>query len=515
MKKVLLTTTAIVGLSAPAFAADPTAVSDQPYFHHSHPMTFSGAMSIKLTNQSTKDADKITEKAKKRDLVFQNLALGVNTTDAASGGFEEAQVGNVTERDAGGNGPGNTANHGRAITILENMRGILNGHASYTLGTAITAANVADHVSSVEDIIDDFLGGSHSAAFDVIGEVAVQGVDPTGSDNADLAADLKAFADAQDAGSEATETTASINTTASLGVAMSAGDGWTASTSGSFNLGGGSVSGGTLSLTNGMLTLSVGKTQHAATSAVSTMYGMDVALDKNSSDTQLQATMALGGATVQVDNEMDGDNLETKNQTVGIKGSYGTMSYGLGWQADGDLGFSIGTNLGGVGLTISRVNAGANYSMGLAASMDLGGGMTLNATNAQNSDGLQDKSFNYDSVSIDTDGTMSMAGTDTITEVFALKAVHKSISTVGINYAGGGTSVGITYQEKAGTSSSGDNLIASGSMAISPTITLTGSYNKDDALTSIGASGPLGSAGTLSAVMTSTGSSTLTASFKF
>ena len=60
MKKVLLTTTAIVGLSAPAFAADPTAVSDQPYFHHSHPMTWSGSMSIKLTNQSTKDADTTT-----------------------------------------------------------------------------------------------------------------------------------------------------------------------------------------------------------------------------------------------------------------------------------------------------------------------------------------------------------------------------------------------------------------------------------------------------------------------
>ena len=41
--------------------------------------------------------------------------------------------------------------------------------------------------------------------------------------------------------------------------------------------------------------------------------------------------MALGGATLQVDNEMDGDNLK-KSQTVGIKGSYGTMSYGLGWQ---------------------------------------------------------------------------------------------------------------------------------------------------------------------------------------
>ena len=53
MKKVLLTTSAIVGLSVPAFAADPTAVSDQPYFHHSHPMTWSGSMSVSLTNVST------------------------------------------------------------------------------------------------------------------------------------------------------------------------------------------------------------------------------------------------------------------------------------------------------------------------------------------------------------------------------------------------------------------------------------------------------------------------------
>ena len=37
----------------------------------------------------------------------------------------------------------------------------------------------------------------------------------------------------------------------------------------------------------------------------------------------------------------------------------------------------------------------------------------------------------------------------TITDAFAIKAVHKSISTVGLSYAGGGTSVGITYQEKA------------------------------------------------------------------
>ena len=85
---------------------------------------------------------------------------------------------------------------------------------------------------------------------------------------------------------------------------------------------------------------------------------------------------------------------------------------------------------------------------------------------------------------------------------------------MGLNWSGG-TSVAVTYQEKAGTSAAGDNLIASGSMALSPTITLTGTYNKDDAVTTIGASGPLGSAGTLSAVMSSTGSSKITASFKF
>ena len=50
-------------------------------------------MSIKLTNQSTKDADKAVEKSKERS-VFQNLAAGVNNTDAASGA-EEVQVGNV------------------------------------------------------------------------------------------------------------------------------------------------------------------------------------------------------------------------------------------------------------------------------------------------------------------------------------------------------------------------------------------------------------------------------------
>ena len=70
MKKVLLTTTAIVGLTAPAFAADPTAVSDQPYFHHSHPMTWSGSMSIKLSNLSTNDATDATVKGGKKNFIF-------------------------------------------------------------------------------------------------------------------------------------------------------------------------------------------------------------------------------------------------------------------------------------------------------------------------------------------------------------------------------------------------------------------------------------------------------------
>ena len=155
--------------------------------------------------------------------------------------------------------------------------------------------------------------------------------------------------------------------------------------------------------------------------------------------------------------------------------------------------------------------------MGLGATVDLGGGMTLSASNAQNSDGLTDKVLTYSAVNAagTAFATDAAGAAYTITDAFAIKAVHKSISTVGLSYAGGGTSVGITYQEKAGTSSAGDILIASGSMAMSPTITLTGSYNKDDALTTIGASGPLGSAGTLSATMTSTGSSALTASFKF
>jgi hypothetical protein len=506
MKRVLLTTSAIVGLSMPSFAADPTAVSDQPYFHHAHPMTFSGSMSVSLTNLSSKDADDATLKAKKKDYIF-GLLMGASLTDLNANGPGDSTastgVGANEERIVGRLDGVDTGN-AHAVSMLTNMISVAN--------TASTISIAAGGNSAVEDLIDDYLGGSHSEAMDVIMEQLGNTLD-AGSNAADLAADLKAFADSQDAGSEATETTASINTTASLGVSMAAGDGWTAATSGSINLGAGSVSAGAMTISNGVLTIGVGKSQHSAAAAVSTVFGMDRALNSNSADTVLSASMNLGGASIAVDNEMDGDNLETTNQTVGIKGAYGTMSYGLGWEADGDLGFSIGTSLGGVGLTITRVNTGSTYSMGLGASMDLGGGMTLSATNAQNSDGLTDAVFSNSAVT--GTATTSFGLTDTLGAVLLTRAVHKSISTVGLNYAGGGTSVAVTYQEKAGTSSGGDNLIASGSMAMSPTITLTGTYNKDDAVTTIGASGPLGSAGTLSAVMSSTGSSKITASFKF
>jgi len=501
MKKVLLTTSAIVGLSAPAFAADPTAVSDQPYFHHSHPMTWSGSMSIALSNLSTNDATDATVKGGKKNFIFEDMFGTKNTVADGEEGVVSALV---TDTIA------DTARHNAASSYMSLAVVYINTHASFSIAAG----------SAVEDVVDDYLGGSYSEAMDVIQEVLGNGTtgtgaSPSGSDRADLQDDLVAFQAAQDAGAEGVETTSSINTTASLGVSMSAGDGWTASTSGTINLGAGSVSAGSLSMSNGVMTIGVGKSQHSAAAAVTTVFGMDRALNKNTADTTLSASMALGGATISVDNEMDGDNLETSNQTVGIKGSYGTMSYGLGWEADGDLGFSIGTSLGGVGLTISRVNTGTTYSMGLGAELDLGGGMTLNATNAQNSDGLTDVNFNYSAITGTTQANFATNANKSIGDILQARTVHKSISTVGLTYAGGGTSVAVTYQEKAGTSATGDNLVASGSMAISPSITLSGSYNKDDALTTIGASGPLGSAGTLSAVMTSTGSSSLTASFKF
>ena len=101
MKKVLLTTSAIVGLSVPAFAADPTAVSDNPYFQHSHPMTWSGGMSVSLTNLSTKDSEDATAKAKKKDYIFALLGgtqfvalngIAAPGGNASVGGYEETMV---------------------------------------------------------------------------------------------------------------------------------------------------------------------------------------------------------------------------------------------------------------------------------------------------------------------------------------------------------------------------------------------------------------------------------------
>ena len=84
-----------------------------------------------------------------------------------------------------------------------------------------------------------------------------------------------------------------------------------------------------------------------------------------------------------------------------------------------------------------RVNTGSSYSMGLGASMDLGGGMTLSATNAQNSDGLTIK-FSNSVISVHRHFICD----DRYFSGYSTRAVHKSISTVGLNYAGGGTSVG-------------------------------------------------------------------------
>jgi hypothetical protein len=509
MKRVLLTTSAIVGLTAPTFAADPTAVSDQPYFHHAHPMTFSGSMSISLTNLSTQDADAATKKSIKRDKMFGDaFDTAALTLDGQLGVNEENAVGALV-----GQGISLSVAYDNASAMLAAAATFFSTHASISAAVGTTG-------SAVEDVVDDYFGGSHSEAMDVIGEVFGNGATVNGSETADVNDDLVAFQASQDAGAEGTETTSSINTSASLGVSMSAGDGWTASTSGNIDLGGGSVSGGTLAVSNGMLTVSVGKTAHAAGAAVAPMHGMDRTLNANGGDTQLQATMDLGGAQIQVDNEMDGDNLEVSNQTVGIKGSYGTVSYGLGWEADGDLGFSLGTKLGDMDIDVVRINTGSTYSMGLGASVNLGGGMTLKATNAQNSDGLTDNNFNYDALTLANYGLTTQtvthnATTDSIGTILQKRSVHKSISTVGLTYAGGGTSVTVEYQEKAGTSATGDNLKVNGSMAISPSITLNGTYDKDAAITTVGASGPLGTAGTISAVMSSTGSSQLTASFKF
>ena len=122
MKKVLLTTTAIVGLSAPAFAADPTAVSDQPYFHHSHPMTWSGSMSIKLTNPSTTAVNTAVTKATKRDNLFSTL-----TGEAG----EEGSVGAVANADT------DALAHNSASHQLATMQALLDAPLNFLLTCCI------------------------------------------------------------------------------------------------------------------------------------------------------------------------------------------------------------------------------------------------------------------------------------------------------------------------------------------------------------------------------------------
>ena len=91
--------------------------------------------------------------------------------------------------------------------------------------------------------------------------------------------------------------------------------------------------------------------------------------------------------------------------------------------------------------------------MGLGATVDLGGGMTLNASNAQNSDGLTDAVFNNAAVSATytrATGAFTQGYADgmDIEDALQARAVHKSISTVGLSYAGGGTSVGDISRKK-------------------------------------------------------------------
>ena len=187
MKRVLLTTTAIVGLTAPAFAADPTAVSDQPYFHHSHPMTWSGSMSIALTNQSTQDADDTRTKSAKRDWIFgQAFDTAARAFDGQLGANEEDAVGYITQVIS-------------ASAAYDNASAMMAAAATYFSTHASISAAVGTTGSAVEDVVDDYLGGSHSEAMDVISEVFGNGAVHTGSEVADIADDLRAFQAAQDA----------------------------------------------------------------------------------------------------------------------------------------------------------------------------------------------------------------------------------------------------------------------------------------------------------------------------
>jgi hypothetical protein len=154
-------------------------------------------MSITLSNPSSSDIDTAKTKAGKRDALFNVLT--------AQGG-EETAVGALAA-DA-------TA-HDEGSKILSAMRVDLNAHTGYTLDAIAADAATTAEASAVEDIIDDFLGGSHSEAMDVILEAYGNGESVEGSEISDLADDMAAFQAAQDANDEAIEKTASINTTAS------------------------------------------------------------------------------------------------------------------------------------------------------------------------------------------------------------------------------------------------------------------------------------------------------------
>ena len=94
-------------------------------------------MSIRLTNQSTQDADKIVDEAVKRDFLFGFLANGDANNSASP---EETYTGNVVETD-GTDDTANTTNHTQAITYLEAMRVAIND-TLVPLATAITAGYI-------------------------------------------------------------------------------------------------------------------------------------------------------------------------------------------------------------------------------------------------------------------------------------------------------------------------------------------------------------------------------------
>ena len=158
MKKVLLTTSAIVGLTAPAFAADPTAVSDQPYFHHSHPMTWSGSMSIALTNLSTNDATDATNKGGKKNFIFSDM-IGTGNTD-----LEEVAVGNMVDLD------GDEERHTHASNYMAAAVTYINDHASISVAAG---SAVEDGLGAEQEDTYGALNGYYTPDSDILPSISV------------------------------------------------------------------------------------------------------------------------------------------------------------------------------------------------------------------------------------------------------------------------------------------------------------------------------------------------------